>query len=109
MRINRGNFRGNRTGHRIGVQHTPLATGRTKMDACKTQWVMRVMCQHSVWVRNAKVVDYKPLDVKFIIGITSVMSIVGYMLDCRGSLCMPWTRTVWEDVCIILLILKPQH
>lgn len=47
------------------------------------------MCQHSVWVRNAMVVDYKPLDAKFIIGIRSVMFIIGYELDDRASLCMP--------------------
>ena len=76
-------------GHRIAVQHTPLATGRTKMETCKTQWAMQVMCQHYVWDLNAMVVDYKPLDVKFIIGIGSVMFVVGCELDRRGSLCMP--------------------
>jgi len=76
-------------GHRIGVQHTPLATGRTKMETCKTQWVLHVMCQHSVWVRNAMVVDYKPLDAKCIIGIRSVMLVIGYELGGRGSLCTP--------------------
>jgi len=64
-------------GQLIGVQHTPLATGRTKMDTCKTQWAMQVMCQHSVWVPNSMAVDYKPLDLEFIIGIRSAMFVVG--------------------------------
>jgi hypothetical protein len=72
-------------GHRIGVQHTPLATGLTKMDTCKTQRAMQVMCQHSVWDRNAMVIDYKPLDADLIIGIRSVLFVVGYVLEGRSS------------------------
>jgi len=51
------------------------------MDTRKTQWVMQVMCQHSVCLRNVMVVDYKPLEVKFIIGIRVVMFVVAYELD----------------------------
>lgn len=89
MRVNRGTSWETVLGQRVGVQHTPLATGRTEMDTCKTQWVMQVMCQHSVRVRNAMAVDYKPLDVKFIIGIRSVMFVVGCGLEGTRSLCMP--------------------
>jgi hypothetical protein len=71
-------------GRSIGVQHTPHATGHTKLDTCKTQWVKQVMCQHSVWVRNAMVVDYRPLDVKFTIGIRSVTLVKSWTV---GGLC----------------------